>query len=86
MAFFQETIYFRIQYWPYVIKIDEKNKGRHWVSLCIDRNFDVYFDSCRLILFQNKYNTKSKINQLLTIYLEYKIINLLCVDFIVSLS
>ena len=39
-----------------------------------------------LIIFQNKYNTKSKINQLPTIYLEYTIINLLCVDFTVSLS
>ena len=39
-----------------------------------------------LIIFQNKYDTKSKINQLLTRYLEYNIINLLCVDLIASLS
>ena len=33
-----------------------------------------------------KYSTKSKINQLFTIYLEYKKTIFLCVDFIVSLS
>ena len=34
----------------------------------------------------NNYQTKSEINRLLTIYLEYKIINLLCADSILSLS
>ena len=34
----------------------------------------------------NNYQTKSEINPLLTMYLEYKIINLLCADSILSLS
>ena len=29
----------------YVININEKNKGTHWVSLFINRNTAVYFDS-----------------------------------------
>ena len=36
--------------------------------------------------FFKKYQTKSEINQLLTIHLEYKIMILLCVDFIVLFS
>ena len=39
-----------------------------------------------LNIFHKKYETKSKINQLLTIHLEYKIMILLCVNFIASLS
>ena len=36
----------------------------------------------KLNIFLKKYETKSKTNQLLTKHLEYKIMNLLCVDFI----
>ena len=38
-----------------------------------------------LNIFLKKYSTKSEINQLLATYLEYKIMNLLCVHLIVSL-
>ena len=38
-----------------------------------------------LNIFHKKYYTKSKINQLLTIYLEYKKMIVLCVKFIVLL-
>ena len=64
----------------YVINLDVKNsKGTHWIALFSDRNTAISFDS-----FRSK--TKSKIKQLLTIYLECKIMNILCVDFIASLS
>ena len=39
-----------------------------------------------LNIFYKKYWRKSEINQLLTIFLEYKIMNLLCVYFTVLLS
>ena len=39
-----------------------------------------------LNIFPKNYQIKSKIKQLLTIYLEYEIMNLLCADFIASLS
>ena len=70
----------------FVINADDKpSKEAHWVSLFIDKNTDVYFDS-----FGNEYIPqdvlkKSKINQLLTSYLEYNLMILYCVDFIVSL-
>ena len=70
----------------FVINADDKpSKEAHWVSLFIDKNTDVYFDS-----FGNEYIPqdvlkKSKINQPLTSYLEYNLTILYCVDFIVSL-
>ena len=70
----------------FVINADDKpSKEAHWVSLFIDKNTDVYFDS-----FGNEYIPqdvlkKSKINQPLTSYLEYNLMILYCVDFIVSL-
>ena len=70
----------------YIKNLDDKNtKGRHWVSLFIDINTAVYFDSSG-IEYISREETKSKINQLLRIYLENKIMNLLCLHFIVSLS
>ena len=70
----------------YIKNLDDKNtKGRHWVSLFIDINTAVYFDSSG-IEYISQEETKSKINQLLRIYLENKIMNLLCLHFIVSLS
>ena len=39
-----------------------------------------------LNIFLKKYEAKSNINQELTIYLEHKVMILLCVDFTVSLS
>ena len=45
MAFLQETIYQEYKK-VYVINLDDKNrKGTNWVSLFIDRNTTVYFDS-----------------------------------------
>ena len=70
----------------FVINADDKpSKEAHWVSLFIGKNTDVYFDS-----FGNEYIPqdvlkKSKINQPLTSYLEYNLMILYCVDFIVSL-
>ena len=52
----------------------------------IDRKKAVYFDSFRIEYIPQEVLKKSKTNQLLTIHLECKIMNLLCVDFIVSLS
>ena len=74
----------------YVINIDDKRStGTHWVSLFVDRNTAVYFDS-----FGIEYIPPEVLNQirdlvrdqLLTIYLEYKMMILLCVHFIVFLS
>ena len=46
MTFFQEKKLPRIKDGAYVINLDDKkSKGTHWVSLFIDRNTAVYFDS-----------------------------------------
>ena len=77
----------RIKDGAYVINLnDKKSKGKHWVSLFINRNTAVYLDSFAVEYIPQEILTKSEINQLLTIYLEYKIMNLLCVDFIVPIS
>ena len=49
--------------------------------LFIDRNTTVYFDSFGTEYIPLKLLKKSKINHLFTIYLENKIMNLLCVEF-----
>ena len=70
-----------------MINLDDKiSEGKHFISLFIDKNTAVYFHFLELNIFQKKFKIKSKINELLTIYLKYKIMNLLCVDFIVPLS
>ena len=79
MAFFQEIIHNlpRIKDGAFVINLDgKKSKGTHWVPL---------FIFLKLNIFLMKYETKSEINQLLIIHLGHKLMNLLCVDFIVSL-
>ena len=77
----------RIKDRPYVINLDDKNsKGTHWVSIFIDRNTDIYFDSFGIEYIPQEVLVKIKDKQLLIIYLEYKIMNLLSVDLIVSLS
>ena len=63
----------------------KKTKGTHWVSLFIDRNTAVCFDSFGIEYIPQEVLNKVRDNQLLLIYLEYKIMNLLYVDFIVSL-
>ena len=68
----------------YVVYLEDKNsKGTHWVSLFIHKSGAIYFDSFGNGCIPQEVLNKSEINKLLTIYLEYKIMNLLCVDFIV---
>ena len=46
IAFFSRSNLPRIKDGAYVINLDDKySKGRRWVSLFIDRNLAVYFDS-----------------------------------------
>ena len=64
----------------------KQSKETHLVSLFIDKS-----ECCALILlefniFCKKYEAKSKTNPSLTTYIEYKIMILVRVDFIVLLS
>ena len=69
-----------------MINVDiKRSKGTYLVSLFIDVSRAVYFDSFREYVPYKVFN-KIRDNQLLTIYLEYKIIIILCVDFIVLFS
>ena len=46
----------RIKDGVYVINLDDKNsKGTHWVSLFVDRNLAVYFDSFGINIILKKY-------------------------------
>ena len=47
---------------------DKNSKGKHYVSLFIDRNLAVYFDSFGMEYIPQEILNKIKINQLLTIY------------------
>ena len=77
----------RIKDGAHVINLDLKNsKGTNWVSLFIDRNTAMYFDSFGIEYIPQKVLHKIRDKSITTIYLENKIINLLCVDFIASLS
>ena len=70
----------------YALNLDDKNSKRtQWVSLLTE----IQLHSLNLLelhIFHKKYYRQSEINQLFTIYLEYKIMNLSCVDFNASLS
>ena len=69
----------------YVLNLNDKNsKGTY--SLFVDRITAVYFDPFGIEYIPQGVLKKSRINQLLTIYLAYKAMNLLCVDFIALLS
>ena len=69
-----------------MINVDiKRSKGTYLVSLFIDVSRAVHFDSFREYIPHKVFN-KIRDNQLLTIYLEYKIIIILCVDFIVLFS
>ena len=71
----------------YVLNLNDKNsKGTYWFSLFIDRITAVYFDPFGIEYIPQGVLKKSRINQLLTIYLACKAMNLLCVDFIALLS
>ena len=51
----------RIKDGAYVINLDDRNsKGTHWVSLFIDKNIAIYFDS-----FGIEYIPQEVLNQLL---------------------
>ena len=51
----------RIKDGAYVINLDDRNsKGTHWVSLFIDKNLAIYFDS-----FGIEYIPQEVLNQLL---------------------
>ena len=67
--------------------VDKKSKRTHWLSFFIDRNTALYFDSFGIENIPqevlNKIKDKSMTHK---IYVEYKIMNLLCVDFVVPLS
>ena len=57
----------------YVINLNDKqSKGTHWVSLFIDKNTDVYFDSFGIKYIPQEVLSKIKTNPLYTIYLESK--------------
>ena len=66
-----------------MIKIVKEHIGFQFLLLEVQLYTLIPFE---MNIFHKKYELKSKINQLLAIYLEYKIMNLLSVDFIVSLS
>ena len=62
----------------------KKSKRAHWVSLFIGRNTAVYLDSFGIeYLLSKSIKPIKKLNQLQAIYLEYKIMIVLYVDFIV---
>ena len=65
-----------------IINLDDKqSKETHWVSLFIDGKAAVYFD-----IFATEYIPQDVLYQSLITDLEYNLIVLLCVDFIVLLS
>ena len=66
-----------------MIKIVKGHIGFHYILIKIQRYTLILLG---LNIFLYKYWKNSKINQILTIYLEYKTMNLLCVDFIVPSS
>ena len=65
------------------MKIVKEHIGFHYLLTEIPRYTLILLE---LNIFLKKYLAKSKVNQLITIYLEYKIMNLLYVGFIVLLS
>ena len=80
----------RIKDGPHVINLDDKkSKVTHWISLFIDRIRAVYFDSFGIEYIPQEILNKTK-NKSITYNifrnLEYNLMILLCVDFIVSLS
>ena len=77
----------RIKDGVYAIDLDDKNrKGAHWTSLFINKSTAAYFNSFAIEYIPQEVLNKIKDKSMLTMYLEYKIMNLLCVDFIVLLS
>ena len=69
-----------------MIHFDDKKSRNTLGFIFIDTNTAVYFDSFDTEYTPQEVIKKSKIHLSNTIYSEYKITNLLCKDFIVSLS
>ena len=68
-----------------MINVDDKQSNEtHWGSLFINKGKAVYFDSFAIEYISEE--VTSKINQSHTIHLEYKIIILLRLNFVVLLS
>ena len=65
---------------------DKKSRGTHRVTLFIDRNTTGYFDSFEIEYILQNVLSKVKDKSVIKNYLEYKIMILFWVDFIVSLS
>ena len=86
MRFLQEAIYLeknmeRMQYIS-MIKTVKEHSGFHYLMIEMQLHTLILL---KLNIFVWKYK-KIRDKSLLTIYLEYNIMNLLCVDFIISLS
>ena len=75
MGFFSRSNLPRIKDGGYFINLDDKiSKGTNFISLFFDRSTAIYnLIHLELNIFRKMYKTKSKINQLFRIYLEYKI-------------
>ena len=87
MAFFSKKNFLRMKEGAYAITLDEKKcRGTRWVLLSVDRHTAVRFSVFEIEYIPQEVLNKIKINQLLTIYLEYQIMNLLGVKFILLLS
>ena len=84
MASFQEI---RIKDEAYMINLDGK-KSKESIELnYLLTEIQLYtLILLEMNMFLQKCLTRSMINELLTMYLEYKIVILLCVDFIASVS
>ena len=71
MAFFQEIIYLKQKRWSVCHKCRWQTKWTaNWVSLFIDRNAAVYFDSFGTEYMSQDVLKKSKTNQSLRTHLE----------------
>ena len=70
-----------------MINLDDKqSEVTHWASLFIDKNIAVYFYCSVIEYISQEVLSKIKDKSITHKYLEYKILILLCVDFIVLLS
>ena len=63
-----------------------KKQQTHWVSLFFDRNTTAYFDSFEVEHIPQEGLSETRINLSHTVSLEKRLMTLLCVDFMVSLS
>ena len=71
----------------YLINLSyKKSKVTHWLSLFIEINTAVCFDSFGIEYIPQQVLQKIKVKSITHIYLEYNLMILLCADFIVLLS